>query len=71
MKTYTITYSLKEVTNGYVARCVTNPMATAFGKTEDEAGDRLADAVREYVKRWPDKRDELLDTPAREVQVAD
>lgn len=71
MAIYTITYDLDKVTDGYMARYTSNPMATAFGKTKDEAGDNLAKAIRGYLKLYPDKADKLLTVLTKEVQVAD
>lgn len=71
MATYTITYDLDKVTDGYMARYTSNPMATAFGKTEDEAADNLVEAINGYLELYPDKIDKLLTVSTREVQVAD
>ena len=71
MATYTLTYDLDKVTDGYMARCTSNPMATAFGRTEDEAADNLVKAVSGYIKLYPDKAGKLLTVSTREVQVAD
>lgn len=68
MVTY-ITYDLKEVKGGYMARCTATPMATAFGKTKDEAGDRLIDAISGYIKEYPERRDKLLGVPVRTLKV--
>ena len=53
-------YSLTKMAGGYLARCVTNPVATAFGKTKDEAGDNLVDAIRTYVQIYPDRAESVL-----------
>ena len=51
METYTVVYDLESVQEGFIARCAANPMATAFGKTKDEAGDNLVAAIQEYLER--------------------
>ena len=68
MATY-IPYNLTPVKGGYMARCMTAPMATAFGKTEDEAGDRLIDAISGYIKEYPERRDQLLGVLVRTLKV--
>ena len=70
VKTHTITCLTKRVSNMYVARCAAYPAATAVGETEDEACDNLAEAVEEYIKRYPDKAAEILETNVREVRIA-
>ena len=69
MGKYTITYNLKKVTDGYVARCTTNPMATAFGQTPVEAKDNLVKAITGYVNEWPDRLDDILGAPSTEVDI--
>ena len=68
METY-ITYDLTKVEGGFMARCTATPMATAFGKTEDEAGDHLVEAISGYIKEYPDRRDKLLGVPVRTLKV--
>ena len=70
MKTCLIQYTSKEVTDGYMVRCTANPMATAFGRTVDEAADNLVKAVNEYLELFPEKAGELM-ASTRIVQVAD
>ena len=53
MTKYILTYDLEEVSEGYIARCTANAMATAFGKTKEEARDRLGEAVRGYIALYP------------------
>ena len=70
MTKYNLVYDLEPVTEGFVARCTSNPMATAFGKTKDEAGDNLVTAIQEYLKLYPEKTSKILVTvPIREVEV--
>lgn len=69
METTHITYTLKQVKGGYMARCTATPMATAFGRTEDEAGDKLVDAISGYIKEYPDRRHELFDVYVRQLKV--
>ena len=64
-----ITYILKPVKGGYVARCTATPMATAFGRTEDEAGDNLIDAIAGYIGEYPERRNELIGVPVRTLKV--
>lgn len=70
-KKYILTYDVETVSEGYIARCTSNAMATAFGKTEEEAGDRLAEAVSGYIEMYPEKTAKLLTVSTREVQIAD
>ena len=72
MRRVQVTYKLTRMTEGYLARCVANPVATAFGKTEDEAGDNLVDAIRTYVRLYPDRADTVLQTvPTKELVLDD
>lgn len=68
METY-ITYDLKPVEGGFMARCTATPMATAFGRTADEAGDNLVEAISGYIKEYPERRDDLLGVPVRTLKV--
>ena len=72
MKTVPITYTLTELTEGYIARCVTNSFATAYGKTKDEAGENLVDAIRTYIRLYPDQADDVLRSlPTKELVLDD
>lgn len=71
MKTVTITYALTELTEGYIARCVTNNYAAAYGKTKDEAGENLVDAIRTYIRLYPDQANDVLQSPPTKELVLD
>ena len=71
MKTATITYTLTELAEGYIARCVTNNFATAYGRTKDEAGENLVDAIRTYIRLYPDRADDMLKPPPTKDLVLD
>ncbi len=62
-----ITYDLKKVKEGYVARCMVSDKVTAFGSTKEEAGDNLVKSVKDYLKIFPEKEDEIFNTPIKEV----
>ena len=67
-----MSYSLTKMTEGYLARCVANPVATAFGRTKEEAGDNLVDAIRTYVRLYPDRAESVLQpTPTKELVLDD
>ena len=71
MTKYILAYDLEKVSEGYIARCTANAMATAFGKTKEEARDRLGEAVSGYIALYPEKANQLLTVSTIEVQVAD
>ena len=72
MRKVQVSYSLTRMAEGYLARCVENPVATAFGKTDDEAGDNLVDAIRTYVRLYPDRAATVLQpTPTKELVLDD
>ena len=71
MKKIQVCYTLTELAGGYLARCVTNPVATAYGETEDEAGDNLVDAIRTYVRLYPDRAKEVTQSPLTKELVLD
>lgn len=71
MKTVPITYTLTELSEGYIARCVTNNFATAYGKTKDEAGENLVDAIQTYIRLYPDRADDMLQSPPTKELVLD
>ena len=64
-----ITYNLTEVKDGFVARCTTNDKVTAIGKTKDEAGNKLVNTIQEYLRVFPDKENEIFNTPTKTVSV--
>ena len=64
-----ISYTLKPVKDGFMARCTATPMATAFGKREDEAGDNLVEAISGYIEEYPERRNALLGVPVRTLKV--
>ncbi len=64
-----VTYTLDKVEEGYVSRCSTNDKVTAFGTTEEEAGNNLIQSIREYLEIYPEKRDEIFNTPMKEMQL--
>ena len=65
-----INYTLEKVEEGFVSRCSTNPKVTSFGATEEEAGDNLIVAIREYLDLYPDKQKEIFNTPTKEFTVS-
>lgn len=70
MKKYRLVYDLEPVTEGFVARCASNPMATAFGKSENEARDNLVLAIQEYLDIYPDRASKVLvAVPSIEMEV--
>ena len=71
MKTVPITYTLTELSEGYIARCVTNNFAAAYGKTKDEAGENLVDAIQTYIRLYPDRADAILKSPPTKELVLD
>lgn len=72
MRTVGITYTLTEMSEGYLARSVANPVATAHGMTKDEAGDNLVEAIRTYARLFPDRADSVLQpTPKKELVLDD
>ena len=62
-----IPYVLIPVTEGFMARHAACQMATAFGRTADEARCNLGLAITEYVREFPDRRDSVLNV--RELVV--
>ncbi len=64
-----VTYNLHKVKEGFVSRCITNDKVTAFGTTEEEAVDNLIQSIQEYLEIYPDKRDEIFNTPMKEMQL--
>ena len=64
-----VTYTLDKVKEGFVSRCTTNDTVTAFGTTEDEAGNNLIRSIQEYLEIYPEKRDDLFNTPMKEIQL--
>ena len=64
-----VTYTLKKMKEGFVARCSTNDKVTAFGITETEAGDNLIRSIREYLDMYPEKRDEIFNIPTKEIEI--
>ena len=62
-------FETTKVGDHFIARHCTVPMATAVGSTKSEAGDMLAEAISEYVRMFPDRRDELLGTNVRLIDV--
>lgn len=72
MRTVEITYTLTKMSEGYLARSVANPVATALGRTKDEAGDNLVEAIRTYARLFPDRADSVLQpTPKKELVLDD
>ena len=72
MKTVPITYTLTELTEGYLARCVTSNFVAAYGKTKEEAGENLVDAIRMYVQLYPDRAGAVLKSlPTKELVMDD
>ena len=53
--TLLVNYTLEEVTEGFVSRCSTNDKVTAFGTTEEEAGNNLITSIQEYLEVYPEK----------------
>ena len=64
-----VSYTLDKVKEGFVSRCVTNDKVTAFGATEEEAGDNLIQSIQEYLGIFPEKRAEIFNTPMKEMQL--
>ena len=64
-----VTYTLDKVTEGFVSRCSTNDKVTAFGTTKDEAGNNLVRSIQEYLAIYPEKHDEIFNTPMKEIQL--
>ena len=64
-----VNYTLNKVEEGFVSRCATNDKVTAFGTTEEEAGDNLIQSIREYLEIYPEKYDEILNTPMKEIKI--
>ncbi len=64
-----INYTLKEVEEGFVARCSTNPKVTAFGNTKIEVENNLKKSILEYLKIYPDKRDEIFNSTTTKVDL--
>ena len=64
-----VTYTLNKVQEGFISRCVTNDKVTAFGTTKEEAGDNLIQSIQEYLEIYPEKRDEIFNTPMKEMQL--
>lgn len=71
MKTVQVSYTLTKLAEGYIARSVTNPVANAYGKTEDEAGENLVDAIRTYVRLYPDRAKDVTRSPLTKELVLD
>ncbi len=68
-KTLIVNYTLNKVTEGFVSRCSTNDKVTAFGTTEDNAGNNLVQSIQEYLAIYPEKHDEIFNTPMKEIQL--
>lgn len=64
-----ITYTLDEVTEGFVSRCTTNDKVTAFGTTKEEAGNNLIQSIQEYLEIYPEKHNEFVNIPMKEMQL--
>lgn len=72
MKTVHIAYTLTRLTRGYIARCAANPVATAYGETEDEAGENLMDAIRTYARLYPDRAGNVVRSlPTKSILLDD
>ena len=71
MTTIQVSYMLTKLAEGYIARCVTNPVAAAYGETEDEAGENLVDAIRTYVRLYPDRAKSVIQSPLTRDLVLD
>ena len=69
MGTYIVSYSVKKMQEGYIVQCTTNPVATAYGKTVDEATDNLVRSLREYLSIYPDKIEMMFAPPTKEVSI--
>ncbi len=67
--TLLVNYTLEAVTEGFVSRCSTNDKVTAFGTTEEEAGNNLITSIQEYLEVYPEKRDEIFNTPMKEIHL--
>ena len=61
-----VSYTLDEVEEGFISRCITNEKVTAFGATEEEAGDNLIKSIQEYLEIYPDRQAEIFNTPTKE-----
>ena len=63
-----ISYTLEQVQEGFVSRCIANKKATAFGKTKEQAGNNLVKAIQEYLTIYPEK-DEEFNTLYKEIKI--
>ena len=63
-----ISYFPHEVEEGFMVRCAANPKVTAFGETEELAVDNLVNSITEYLDMFPDKEEEVFNTPIREIK---
>lgn len=44
-------------------------MATAFGRTEKEAGDNLVLVVQKYLNMYPDKTSDVLNVGFKKIDL--
>ena len=64
-----VSYDLLKVKEGFVARCSTNDKVTAFGIDKESAGNNLVTSIQEYLKQFPEKEEEILNTPMKSISV--
>ena len=66
-----ISYTLQPVDDGFMARHVSCDTATAFGKTEEDAGNNLISAIHEYLEIYPENAGQIFSTQFKEINTND
>lgn len=64
-----MSYMLEPVEEGFMARTSSCKMATAFGKTEKEAGDNLVLAIMNYLNIYPNRTCDILSANFKKVDL--
>ncbi len=50
-----VTYTIKKLSEGFMARCNINPEIAVYGKTSDEAMQKIDKAIVEFEKLFPNR----------------
>ena len=69
MRDIAIPYVLEKVGNKYAARHTNKTSATAFGKTPEEAENRLFEAIVKYIEIYPKRRGEFVNIYMKQITV--
>ena len=50
-----ITYHIKKLSDGYMAKCGMHPEISVYGKTKEEALSKIDSAIDEFANLFPDR----------------